>query len=134
MARPHLASNLLGLFNILLNVLARGLLPPSTLCVVGIGLPSAFSLIYALATYLIYRENGSRQGHRAGYGTPLLSEEEMQRRQLLRLLQEGDHGSLSSASKDNTYRLEGFIPGLEPIQKTWHRLSRPATWKSVARE
>lgn len=134
MVRPYLATNLLGLFNVLLNVLARGLLPPSGLCVVGLGLPSAFSLIYALAAYLIYRQYGSSQGHRAEDGTPLLSEEEMQRRQLLRLLQEGDRGSLSSASKDDTYRLEGFIPGLEPMQKTWDQLSRPSRWKSVARE
>lgn len=79
--------NSVSLFNILFNLFARDL-PLDALRVVGIGLPSAFTVIYGLAAYLIYREYGSSHGHRAEYGTPLLSHGEMQRRQLLRLLQE----------------------------------------------
>lgn len=73
-------------------------------------LPSTFTVIYGLAAYLIYREYGSSQGHRAEDGTPLLNHEEMQRRQLLRLWQEHTPGAHTTSATNNTYRLDGFIP------------------------
>lgn len=118
--------NLLALFNVLFNVFARGL-PLNALRVVGIGLPSAFSLIYGLAAFLIYREYGPSQSSGAEDGTPLLGQEEMQRRQLLRLLQERNSGVPSPHMMDNTYHLDGFIPGLEPMPKTWDRQLRSPT-------
>ncbi|KAJ5167398.1 uncharacterized protein N7482_006179 [Penicillium canariense] len=66
---PHLVVNLVALFNVLLNILSRNLYPLNAIRVVGIGLPSAFSLIYGLASFLIYREYGSSQS-RAEDGTP----------------------------------------------------------------
>lgn len=123
--------NIVSLFNVLFNVLARDLLPLNALRVVGIGLPSASSVIYGLAAYLIYRECGGSPGHRAEDGTPLLSQEEMQRRQLLRLLQEQTTGAYTPSVTDNTYRLDGFIVGLDAVPKTWDRsLSPPVsrTW------
>lgn len=117
--RPHLIVNLVALFNVLLNVLARNLLPLNALRVVSVGLPSAFSVIYGLAACLVFFEYGSSQGHRAEDGTPLLSQEEMQRRQLLRLLQEQNTGTHTPRGTDNTYRLDEFTVGLNPVPKTW---------------
>lgn len=99
---------------------------------VGIGLPASFSLIYALAAYLIYREYGPSAGHRAEDGTPLLSEEEMQRRQLLRLLQERNSAAPSPDLVHNTFRLE--IPNLEPVCKSYDRRSHstPRSWSNAS--
>lgn len=115
--RPFVIINLIALFNILLNIFARDLFPLSALRVVSIGLPSAFTLIHGGAAILICHGNGSSGGHRTGHDVPLLSEEEMQRRQLARLL--GDRSAASSSPNINhsTYRLE--IPTLEPTQKAW---------------
>lgn len=82
-------------------------------------------MIYALAAFLIYREYGPSEGHRAEDGTPLLSEEEMQRRQLLRLLQDRNSAQPSPDIVHNTYRLE--IPSLEPVRKSYHRRSQSAS-------
>lgn len=117
-SRPHLIVNLIALFNVLLNVLARDLLPLNAIRVAGVGLPSAFSVIYGLAACLVYFEYESSRGHRAEDGTPLLSQEEMQRRQLLRLLQEQNTGTHTPRAVDNTYRLDGFNVGLNPVPKT----------------
>ncbi|KAJ5540454.1 hypothetical protein N7494_005530 [Penicillium frequentans] len=114
---PFIIINLIALFNILLNIFARDLFPLSALRVVSIGLPSAFTLIHGGAAVLIYHERGSSENHPAWDDTPLLSDEEMQRRQLARLL--GDRSTAASSPHTNhsTYRLE--IPTLEPVQKTW---------------
>lgn len=84
-------------------------------------------MIYGLAAFLIYREYGPSQDPRAEDGTPLLGQEEMQRRQLLRLLQERNLGASSPHIVDNAYHLAGFIPGLEPMPKTWDRQLNPPT-------
>jgi hypothetical protein len=100
---PYSILNLLALFNALFHVFARDL-PLNTLRVTSIGLPAAFSAIYPLAALFVNRENSSSRPHRED-GTPLLSDEEMQRRQMLRLLQDQS----SAPSPDlirNTYRFD----------------------------
>ncbi len=136
-ARPSLVVNVVSLFNVLFNILSRSLFPLNAIRVIGIGLPSAFIVIYGLASVLIYLEYGPSQGHRAEDGTPLLSQEEMQRRQLLRLLHEQGSGTaLPNPSQINTtYRLE-TVPGLGPTPKTWdqHQIPPPSTsWSSSSR-
>ena len=136
-ARPSLVVNVVSLFNVLFNILSRSLFPLNAIRVIGIGLPSAFIVIYGLASVLIYLEYGPSQGHRAEDGTPLLSQEEMQRRQLLRLLHEQGSGTaLPNPSQINTtYRLE-TVPGLGPTPKTWdpHLIPPPSTsWSSSSR-
>ncbi|KAJ5091194.1 hypothetical protein NUU61_006064 [Penicillium alfredii] len=121
---PYMIINLLSLFNVLFNILGRDLFPLSALRVVGIGLPSAFSVIYGIAAFLVYREYGPSRGHRAEDGTPLLSEEEMQRRQLLRLLQERNSAAPSPDLIQNTYRLD-LPTNMEPAQKPWNRHMAP---------
>ncbi|KAJ5263908.1 hypothetical protein N7478_011513 [Penicillium angulare] len=139
---PYTIVNLLALFNVLLNIFARNLRPLSPLRVVATGLPSAFILIYGCASLLIYLEFGSMGSIRAADGTPLLNEEEMQRRQLARLLEERSAPQPSPDLVRSTYRLE--IPTLDPVQKPWDRnedqplgvVSRPQhtnqSWSSVS--
>ncbi|KAJ5728180.1 hypothetical protein N7493_004510 [Penicillium malachiteum] len=133
---PYALINLIALFNILLNIFARNLRPLSTLRVVAIGLSGGFTIIYACAALLIYRGYGSVEGYRREDGTPLLSDEEMQRRQLARLLEERPVIQSSPETSFSTYRLE--IPTLEPVQKTWDRhnsagsLSHSRSWSSVS--
>jgi hypothetical protein len=100
---PYSIINLLALFNALFHVLARDL-PLNTLRVMSIGLPAAFFAIYPLAALFVYHDNSSSRPHPED-GTPLLSDEEMQRRQMLRLLQDQS----SAPSPDlirNTYRFD----------------------------
>ncbi|KAJ5722716.1 hypothetical protein N7488_000751 [Penicillium malachiteum] len=131
---PYALINLIALFNILLNIFARNLRPLSTLRVVAIGLSGGFTIIYGCAALLIYRGYRSVEGYRREDGTPLLSDEEMQRRQLARLLEE--RPVTQSSPSFSTYRLE--IPTLEPVQKTWDRhnsagsLSHSRSWSSVS--
>ncbi|KAJ5641830.1 hypothetical protein N7490_005830 [Penicillium lividum] len=119
--------NLLALFNILLNIFTRDLLPLSALRVVAISLPSGSSLLYGCAAIMIYLEYGSAGDPQAEDGTPLLSDEEMQRRQLARLLEDRPAPTPSPDIVHSTFRLE--IPTLEPVQKTWTREeSLSASW------
>lgn len=82
--------------------------------VVGIALPSIFSVVYAVAAFLVYRERGPSRRHRAEDNSRPLSEEEMQRRQLLRLLQEQDPAVPSPGVVQNTYRLDIDLTSLDP--------------------
>ncbi|KAJ5946950.1 hypothetical protein N7454_003789 [Penicillium verhagenii] len=115
--RPFMIINLIALFNFLLNVFARDLFPLSALRVIAIGLPSAFALVHGGIAILIYHEYEYDGSPRTNRGTPLLSDEEMQRRQLARLLGDRSAGAPSPDIVNSTYRLE--IPTLEPIQKAW---------------
>ncbi|KAJ5736416.1 uncharacterized protein N7483_001541 [Penicillium malachiteum] len=138
MARPYTLINLIALFNILLNIFARNLRPLSTLRVVAVGLSSGFTVIYGCAALLIYHGYESTESYRREDGSPLLSDEEMQRRQLARLLEERSVIQSSPETSFSTYRLE--IPTLEPVQKTWDRhasshsgsLSHSRSWSSVS--
>ena len=105
--------NLLALLNILFHIHGRNL-QMDTLQIVSICLPAVFCLFYALAGILGYHEYGR---HRAEEGTPLLTDEEMQRRQLLRLLGQRSTSPPSPDLVRNTYRFD--LPGSERGQKGW---------------
>jgi hypothetical protein len=109
--------NLLALLNILFHIHGRSL-QMNTLQIVSICLPAAFSLCYALAGILAYREYGR---HRAEEGMPLLTDEEMQRRQLLRLLGERNISAPSPDLVRSTYRFD--LPGRDRAQKGWSYLT-----------
>ncbi|OQD62665.1 hypothetical protein PENPOL_c011G02805 [Penicillium polonicum] len=109
--------NLLALLNILFHIHGRSL-QMNTLQIINICVPTAFSVCYALAGILIYRECGH---HRAEEGTPLLTDEEMQRRQLLRLLGERSTSAPSPDLVRNTYRFD--LPEDERAQKDWSHLT-----------
>lgn len=89
----------------------------NTLQIINICLPAAFSVCYALAGILIYREYGR---YRAEEGTPLLTDEEMQRLQLLRLLGERSTNAPSPDLVRNTYRFD--LPEGR-AQKDWSHLT-----------
>ncbi|KAJ5378634.1 hypothetical protein N7509_011753 [Penicillium cosmopolitanum] len=133
---PYLTINLLSLFNVIFNILGRGLVPLSALRVVGIGLPSTFSVIYGLSAFLMYREY-SPHDEQGEDDTPLLvrvNPEDLTRTQLRRLLEERNSGAPSPDIVHSTYRLD--LPGMEPPQKTWDRQSSPPTsrtWSSTGR-
>ncbi|KAJ5945352.1 hypothetical protein N7516_005520 [Penicillium verrucosum] len=113
---PYSTVNLLALLNILFHIHGRSL-QMNTLRIINICIPTAFSVCYALAGILIYREGGHQ---RAEEGTPLLTDEEMQRRQLLRLL--GERSSAPSPDLvRNTYRFD--LPEDEGAQKDWSHLT-----------
>ncbi|CRL30384.1 unnamed protein product [Penicillium camemberti] len=114
---PYSTVNLLALLNILFHIHGRSL-RMSTLQIINICLPTAFSVCYALAGILTYRECGH---HRAEEGTPLLTDEEMQRRQLLRLLGERNTSAPSPDLVRNTYRFD--LPEDERAQKDWSHLT-----------
>ena len=109
--------NLLALLNILFHIHGRNL-QMNTLQIVNICLPAAFSLCYALAGILAYRGYGR---HRAEEGMPLLTDEEMQRRQLLRLLGERNTSAPPPDLVRSTYRFD--LPGGERAQKGWSYLT-----------
>lgn len=134
--RPYLSINIISLFNVLFNIFSHNLLPLSALRVVGIGLPSAFSVIYGISAFLIYREYGLGEDHQVEDGTRLLrlNQEDMTRQQLRRLLEDRSPGAPSPDIIHNTYRLD--LPGMEPPQKSWDRQSSPSasrTWSSTGR-
>ncbi|KAJ5693610.1 hypothetical protein N7536_004022 [Penicillium majusculum] len=114
---PYSTVNLLALLNILFHIHGRSL-QMNTLQIINICVPTAFSVCYALAGILIYRECGH---HRAEEGTPLLTDEEMQRRQLLRLLGERNTSAPSPDLVRNTYRFD--LPEDERAQKDWSHLT-----------
>ncbi|KAJ5407447.1 hypothetical protein N7465_008731 [Penicillium sp. CMV-2018d] len=99
---PYSTVNLLALLNILFHIHGQSL-QMNTLQIINICVPTAFAVCYALAGILIYRECGH---HRAGKGTPLLTDEEMQRRQLLHLLVGGNTSAPSPDLVRNTYRFD----------------------------
>ncbi|KAJ5158106.1 uncharacterized protein N7500_007757 [Penicillium coprophilum] len=114
---PYSTMNLLALLNTLFHILGQSL-QMNTLLIVIICLPTTFSVCYALAGILIYREYGR---HQAEEGTPLLTDEEMQRRQLLRLLGERNVSAPSPELVRNTYRFD--LPEGETAQKNRNNLT-----------
>lgn len=108
--------NLIALFNIIFNIIARNLFPLSAVRVVSIGLPCTFTLIYGLTSFLIYREFGVGGLSRAREGSsmPLLNEGEQQRQNFARLLESRNGSAPSPELIQNTYRLD--LPNLERVQ------------------
>ncbi|KAE8146913.1 hypothetical protein BDV25DRAFT_43681 [Aspergillus avenaceus] len=125
---PCLFSNLLGLLNVALNIIGRGLLPVGNLGIVGLVLASVSAMLYALGALWVYGRGIANEFHADGSGsepaTALLTEEEMQRQQLLRLLQEKkSKKKLSPKMIQKTYKVtvpEHINPG-----KGWNSFMPP---------
>lgn len=85
----------MGLFNVVFNIFCRNLLPLNSLAVVVIVVSTSSTVIYAIVSLYTYsrilsRRMRQRQSSYPDDGTALLTEDEMQRRQLLKLLQNRD--------------------------------------------
>ncbi|KAE8324186.1 thioesterase-like superfamily-domain-containing protein [Aspergillus sergii] len=98
---PCLFSNLLGLLNVVLNIICRKLLPIGRLETVGMVLASIFAVLYALCALWAYGRDIADEIRVDDADRTMipLTEEEMQRQQLLRLLQE-NQGKKKSSAKD----------------------------------
>ncbi|KAL3482020.1 hypothetical protein BJX99DRAFT_113049 [Aspergillus californicus] len=115
---PGLTSNILALFNVLINILCRGLLPMSLLETLSLSFSAAFAFLHALGALWLYaRDVNESIGVESNRGTILLTDEEMQRQQLRRLLEQNSSGkSLSPRAVQKTYRvnhpdrLNTFLP------------------------
>ncbi|KAL4818582.1 hypothetical protein BDW67DRAFT_156870 [Aspergillus spinulosporus] len=104
---PGVTCNALALFNVLINILFRNLLPLHLLEILSLSLSIAAAFMYALGALWLYsREvNGAIAGDSNG-GTILLTDEEMQRQQLQRLLeQNSSRKSWSPRAVQKTYRV-----------------------------
>ncbi|KAL4742200.1 hypothetical protein BDV11DRAFT_167461 [Aspergillus similis] len=115
---PGLICNALALFNVLINILCRDLLPLDLLKILSLSLSTAAAFIYALGALWLYSGdvNEAIAGNSNG-GTILLTDEEMQRQQLQRLLeQNSSRNSLSPRAIQKTYRvnhpdrINSFLP------------------------
>lgn len=107
--RPCLFSNLLGLLNVVLNILCRKLLPIGRLETVGMVLASIFAVLYALCALWAYGRDIADEIRVDDADRTMipLTEEEMQRQQLLRLLQENQGKKRSSAKvMQKTFRVK----------------------------
>lgn len=114
---PGLVSNALALFNVLINVFCRDLLPLTLLEIVSLSFPAAFSVLYALCALWLYsRDVNATAAVEPDQGTALMTDEEMQRQQLQRLLESSSRKSLSPRMVQKTYqvnhpdRLNSFLP------------------------
>ncbi|KAL2818358.1 hypothetical protein BJX63DRAFT_429288 [Aspergillus granulosus] len=115
---PGLISNLLALFNVLLNVLYRDLIPMGLLEILSLTFSSAFAFLYALGALWLYsRDVNASIAINSNRGTILLTDEEMQRQQLQRLLdQNSSRNSLTPKAAQKTFqvnhpsRLSSFPP------------------------
>ncbi|KAL4766585.1 uncharacterized protein BDW70DRAFT_126275 [Aspergillus foveolatus] len=104
---PGVICNALALFNVLINILCRDLLPLHLLEILSLSLSIAAAFMYALGALWLYSRdaNGAIAGDSHG-GTILLTDEEMQRQQLQRLLeQNSSRKSLSPRAVQKTYRV-----------------------------
>ncbi|KAL4984636.1 hypothetical protein BDW68DRAFT_166650 [Aspergillus falconensis] len=104
---PGLICNALALFNVLINILCRDLLPLNLLEILNLSLSAAAAVLYAFGALWLYSRdvNEAIAGDSNG-GTILLTDEEMQRQQLQRLLeQNSSRKSLSPRAVQKTYRV-----------------------------
>ncbi|KAL4880216.1 hypothetical protein BJY04DRAFT_82176 [Aspergillus karnatakaensis] len=115
---PGLMSNILALFNVMINVICRNILPMSLLEILSLSFAAAFAFLYALGALWLYaRDVNEAIGVESNRGTILLTDEEMQRQQLQRLLeQSSSRKSLTPRAVQKTYqvnhpdRLTSFHP------------------------
>ncbi|KAL4934428.1 uncharacterized protein BDV17DRAFT_249234 [Aspergillus undulatus] len=115
---PGLISNSLALLNVLLNIFCRGLLPLALLEILSLSFSVAFTSLYAVGA-LWLSSHGAREMSRevSDRETILLTDEEMQRQQLQRLLEQNSpRKSLSPRAVQKTYRvnhpdrINSFLP------------------------
>lgn len=109
---PFSVLNVFALINILLHMPGHDL-TFTTLRIVGVSLPAVSSVVCTLTAGLLYRECREKNTSPA----PLLNpnEQELQRRQLLRLLEEQSSSAPSPELVRNTYRFD--LP--DDAQNTW---------------
>ncbi|KAJ5232122.1 hypothetical protein N7468_005078 [Penicillium chermesinum] len=107
--RPYLIINLIALFNVVFNIIARDLRPLNAARVIAIGLPATGVLVYGLVAFLIYRELEPEGSHLPDEGSSsmlLLDDVESQRQHFARLLETRDAPAPSPELVQNTYRLD----------------------------
>ncbi|KAL4975624.1 hypothetical protein BDW66DRAFT_65315 [Aspergillus desertorum] len=104
---PGLICNALALFNVLMNIICRDLLPLSLLEILNLSLSAAATFLYALGALWLYsREINEAIAEESNGGTILLTDEEMQRQQLQRLLeQNSSRKPRSPRAVQKTYRV-----------------------------
>ncbi|KAL2871916.1 uncharacterized protein BJX67DRAFT_92279 [Aspergillus lucknowensis] len=104
---PGLISNTLALFNVVLNILCRNLMPMRLLEILSLSFSAAFAFLYALGALWLYaRDVNEAIGAESNRGTILLTDEEMQRQQLQRLLdQNSSRRSLTPRVAQKTFRV-----------------------------
>ncbi|KAE8353347.1 hypothetical protein BDV28DRAFT_148156 [Aspergillus coremiiformis] len=114
---PCLFSNLIGLLNVVLNILYRSLFPIGRLKTVGMVLPAAFAVVSALGALWVYGRDIADEirVEESDRVTVPMTEEEMQRQQLLRLLRENKSKKrISSKVTQKTFQInvpEHINPG-----------------------
>ncbi|PLN83440.1 hypothetical protein BDW42DRAFT_65891 [Aspergillus taichungensis] len=104
---PQIPTNLLGVLNALLNIFIRDLLPLHSREVAAIALPSAVAFFCTLAALSIHALTSIKITRRStpDRETVLLTEEELQRQQLLRLLQDKS-GKRASKGVHSTFKVK----------------------------
>ncbi|KAL4871307.1 hypothetical protein BDV12DRAFT_164580 [Aspergillus spectabilis] len=115
---PGLISNILSLFNVIINIICRDILPMSLLEILSLSFSATFAFLYALGALWLYAHDVNEAiGVESNRGTILLTDEEMQRQQLQRLLeQNSSRKSLTPRAVQKTYRvnhpdrLNSFMP------------------------
>ncbi|KAJ0425740.1 hypothetical protein BJY00DRAFT_157821 [Aspergillus carlsbadensis] len=103
---PGLISNVLSLFNVLLNILCREFMPMALLEILSLSFSAAFAFLYALGALWLYSRDVNAIAMDSNRGTILLTDEEMQRQQLQRLLdQNSSRKSLTPKAAQKTFRV-----------------------------
>ncbi|KAL4780513.1 hypothetical protein BJX76DRAFT_44807 [Aspergillus varians] len=103
---PALISNVLALFNVLINIICRDLLPLDLLEILSLSFSAAFSFLYALGALWLYSRDVNDAIGDSNRGTILLTDEEMQRQQLQRLLEQNpSRKSLTPRAVQKTYKV-----------------------------
>ncbi|KAL4909832.1 hypothetical protein BDW74DRAFT_173319 [Aspergillus multicolor] len=104
---PGIISNALALFNVLINIFFRDITPLNLLEILSLSLSAASAFLYTLGALWLYsRDVNETIAVESNVGTILLTDEEMQRQQLQRLLEQNSSGkSLSPRAVQKTYRV-----------------------------
>ncbi|PYH45683.1 uncharacterized protein BP01DRAFT_356311 [Aspergillus saccharolyticus JOP 1030-1] len=121
---PCLCSNLLALLNVVLNISCRKLLPIGTLESVSLGLPSAFAFLSGFGAFCAYAWNVPGVFGADDHDRPHLTDEEMQRQQLQRLL-EPDSSKKSRKSRLYQKTFQVKAPDLVNPAKGWDTFIPP---------
>lgn len=111
---PFFGSSLIGLANATFNILCRNLLPLSRLATVIISLSAVSTAVYCSAAlytgWKVHVRNEQRRLHMrncwSNDGTALLTDDEMQRQQLLKLLQSKSDKAPSPEAIQSTFRID----------------------------
>ncbi|PLB48254.1 hypothetical protein P170DRAFT_476879 [Aspergillus steynii IBT 23096] len=122
---PGLTANLIGLLNVILNILCRDLLPIGDVEAASLGLACSFAFLHALGALWVYGRMVAEETRMYGpkNEAALLTEEEMQRQQLLRLLQENNKKGTSPKVTQKTFQVK--VPERINPGKGWDTFMPP---------